>query len=58
MGLKLLNALLIVAALSLILALAGEMDHREAQDEALIYQTMVCEGTWPDYKNLAPRCEQ
>lgn len=57
MGLKLLNILFIVAFLSMIFALAGEMDFREAQDEAVIYQTMVCKGVWPDYKNLAPRCE-
>jgi len=57
MGTYLLNALLIVAALSLVLAVISEMDFREAQDEALIYKTMVCEGVWPDYKNLSPRCE-
>lgn len=57
MGMKLLNILLIVAFLSMILALMGEMNYREVQDEKLIYQLMVCEGTWPDYKNLSPRCE-
>jgi len=57
MGLKALNILLIVAFLSLILTLAGEMDYREAQDESLIYQTMVCEGVWPNYKGLNLQCD-
>ena len=57
MGLKLLHIVILIAFLSMIFALAAEIDYREAQDEALIYKTMVCEGVWPDYKNLAPRCE-
>jgi len=57
MGTHLLNALLIIAALSLVLAVISEMDFREAKEEELIYQMMVCEGVWPDYKHLSPRCE-
>ena len=56
-GRYLLNTLLIIAALSLVLAVVSEMDFREAKEEELIYQMMVCEGAWPDYKNLSPRCE-
>ena len=42
----------------MLLAIISEMDFREAKDEALIYQMMVCEGTWPDYKGLKPECEE
>ena len=51
------TAVLTGAALLVLLAIASDLDLREADDQAVIYQTMVCEGTWPDYKNLSPRCE-
>ena len=57
MGTYLLNTLIIVGFLSFILALMGELDFQDAQEEELIYQMMVCEGTWPDYKDINPKCE-
>lgn len=36
--------------------IAGVMDAGDEQMEAMNYTDMVCEGHWPDYKELAPDC--
>lgn len=35
-----------------ILAIAGSLDLKEAQDQAEHYCQMVNEGTWPNYKDI------
>ena len=39
------------------LGLAGKGDLQEAQDQAKVYNEMVCAGHWPDYENRKPTCE-
>ena len=35
---------------------ASSMDYQAELDEERIYRTNVCDGLWPDYKNLKPLC--
>ena len=44
---------LTIAAVIAVFGAVGEMDYR---DELKQYQTMVCEGTWPNYKDLEVDC--
>ena len=44
---------LTIAAVIAVFGAVGEMDYR---DELRQYQTMVCEGTWPNYKDLEVDC--
>jgi len=50
---------IIMALLFALLALgiAGNGDLQEAQDQAAVYNEMVCDGAWPDYENRKPTCE-
>ena len=50
---------IIMAILFALLALgiAGTGDLQEAQDQARVYNEMVCAGHWPDYENRKPTCE-
>jgi hypothetical protein len=50
---------IIMALLFALLALgiAGTGDLQEAQDQARVYNEMVCAGHWPDYENRKPTCE-
>jgi len=50
---------IIMAILFALLALgiAGTGDLQEAQDQARVYNEMVCAGHWPDYENRRPTCE-
>lgn len=41
----------------IILGIIGTMDYEDAKNEEAFYTQMVCEGTWPDYKNLSPVCD-
>lgn len=45
-----------LTALVIIFMAAGSMDYQAELDEERIYRTNVCEGFWPDYKNLQPFC--
>ena len=50
---------IIMAILFALLALgiAGTGDLQEEQDQARVYNEMVCAGHWPDYENRRPTCE-
>ena len=48
--------ILLGAVLFLILGIAGNMDYRDAVLAERHYVTMVCDGHWPDYKELEPEC--
>lgn len=41
----------------LILLVVGNMSYKDELVERDYYTTMVCEGAWPDYKNLNVNCE-
>ena len=49
---------IIMAILFALLALgiAGTGDLQEAQDQARVYNEMVCAGHWPDYEGRKPKC--
>ncbi len=52
----------IVAAFALILALTlygivSEMDYQDSLHQEAHYKEMVCDGHWPDYKELRLPCE-
>lgn len=50
---------IIMALLFALLALgiAGNGDLQEAQDQARVYNEMVCAGHWPDYEGRKPSCD-
>ena len=52
-------ALLLMGLLFALLALgiAGEGDYQEAQDQAQLYDEMVCKGLWGDYEGRKPKCD-
>ena len=39
----------------LVLGIAGEGDYQEAQDQAQLYDEMVCKGLWPDFEGRKPQ---
>tara|TARA_R110002020_G_scaffold270775_1_gene486024 strand:+ start:62 stop:232 length:171 start_codon:yes stop_codon:yes gene_type:complete len=39
------------------LGIVGEMDYQDAIQAEIHYQKMVCDGHYPDYKNLNPSCD-
>jgi hypothetical protein len=41
----------------LVLGIAGEGDYHEAQDQAELYDEMVCKGLWGDYEGRKPKCD-
>lgn len=41
----------------LILLVVGDMGYKDELVERDHYTLMVCEGAWPDYKNLNVECE-
>lgn len=47
---------LIIAAFFAAVLLVGSMSYQDMVEEDAFYTQMVCEGTWPDYKNLSPVC--
>lgn len=44
-----------IAALA-ILAVVGTMDFEDAKANDAYYVSMVCDGLWPNYKNLDITC--
>tara|TARA_R110000822_G_scaffold297839_2_gene420515 strand:+ start:483 stop:716 length:234 start_codon:yes stop_codon:yes gene_type:complete len=50
--------ILLGAVLFLILGIAGNMDYRDAVLAEQHYATMICDGHWPDYKELKPECDR
>ena len=45
--------LIFIAALGWI----GKTDYQDELDEEQRYIEFVCDGTWPDYRNLEPECK-
>lgn len=53
------KGLVLVAAVFLsIFGLVGSMDHQDAVSEAGHYEEMVCNGHWPNYKNIEVNCNE
>lgn len=50
--------ILSIAGVFTVLGLMGNLAYEDSVAQADLYQTMVCEGTWPDYKNLNPSCTE
>ena len=50
--------ILFIVGVFTVLGLMGNFVYEDALSQADLYQTMVCEGTWPDYKNLNPSCTE
>jgi len=47
---------LTIAAVIAVFGAVGEMDYRDELKQEKQYRTMVCEGTWPNYKDLDVDC--
>ena len=54
--LRIIRHMLIAMAFIAVLALIGEMGYQDALIEQEIYAELVCDGTYPDYKNINPEC--
>ena len=46
----------IFTALIICLGIVGEMDAESHAVSERHYIQMVCEGSWPDYRNEKPKC--
>lgn len=51
-----LTKILIGIAVFIALGIIGNMDYYDAKLAEQHYATMVCDGHWPDYKELNPEC--
>jgi len=52
--------LTVIAGVALFLGLMGIIGNMSLEDALLEerhYVEMVCAGSWPDYKDLSPECE-
>jgi len=47
---------LTIAVIIALFGVVGKMDYRDELKQEKQYQTMVCEGTWPNYKDLEVDC--
>lgn len=47
---------LVFVVLFLAFLAAGSLDYQSEVEEETIYHTNVCDGFWPDYKDLKPVC--
>jgi O-antigen/teichoic acid export membrane protein len=54
--LRIIRHMLIAMAFIAVFALIGEMGYQDALIEQEIYAELVCDGTYPDYKNINPEC--
>ena len=52
-----LTKILIGIAVFIALGIIGNMDYYDANLAEQQYVTMVCDGHWPDYKELNPNCD-
>ena len=55
--LRIIRHMLIAMAFIAVLALIGEMGYQDALIEQELYAELVCDGTYPDYKNINPECK-
>jgi hypothetical protein len=51
-----LTKILIGIAVFIALSIIGNMDYYDAVLAEQHYAAMVCDGHWPDYKELNPEC--
>ena len=42
----------------ILLGLMGQQDYEQEIQDAETYKNMVCDGYWPDYKNLELNCDR
>ena len=54
--LRIIRHALVAMAFIAVLALIGEMGYQDALLEQELYAELVCDGTYPDYKNINPEC--
>ena len=47
-----------VVALVALVGVAGTMDYQDELKEEEHYTTMVCDGSWPNYKNIQVDCDE
>ena len=40
-----------------LMGIVGNMDLEDELNEERHYAEMVCDGHWPDYKDISPECE-
>lgn len=50
-------AITLLVGFLIVMGLVGDADYADALAEEQLYKQMVCEGKWPDYKNLGVDCE-
>ena len=50
------KALFSVVALVALFGIAGTMDYQDELKEAEHYAAMVCDGSWPNYKEIEVDC--
>jgi len=50
--------ILLAAAFVVMYGLVGAMDYDDAVQAENTYTQMVCDGLWPDYKNLNVECDK
>lgn len=51
------KAFLSTVAVVIVFGLVGNMDYQDELKEQDRYHTMVCEGSWPNYKALEIDCD-
>lgn len=49
--------ILLVAVFVVMYGVVGTMDYNDAVQAEKRYAQMVCDGLWPDYKNLNVECD-
>ena len=42
----------------ILFSVVGKMDAEDQQIQADHYSEMVCQGHWPDYRDIKPDCER
>jgi hypothetical protein len=47
----------VITTLIICLGIVGKMDAESEAINERHYIKMVCEGSWPDYRNLEPECD-
>jgi len=50
-------ALIALVIFLIVLGLVGNADYEDELAEEAFYVEMVCDGKWPDYKELGVTCE-
>ena len=55
---KIIFNLLLFFLVMILLGLMGQQDYEQEIQDAETYKNMVCDGYWPDYKNLELDCDK